>query len=244
MKVILVKDYEEMSTTAAEMIATFTKSKPEAVLSFATGSTPIGTYEKLVSFHKLGLDFSQVSAFHLDEYIGLSPDDPNSYAYYLDENLFSQLNIPSENIHLHNSDPHDIESHAHAYDTEIEDCGGIDIQILGVGENGHIAFLEPDDKLQLETGRVKLSENTIEVNARFFEDPSQVPKEAISLGLRSIFRARKIIFLINGVKKHNVVKRLLEDPNLDTRFPASVLLMHNDCTLIVDEEAYTGKPNE
>ncbi len=240
MKVVLVKDYEEMSQTAAEMIASIVKNKPDSVLSFATGSTPIGTYEKLVNFHKLGLDFSRVKAFHLDEYIGLTPDDPMSYAYYLEEHVFSKLNIPRENIHLHNAEHGDIETHAHDYDVAIEEAGGIDMQILGIGENGHIAFVEPDDQLPLETGRVRLTESTIEVNSRFFDDSTKVPREAISLGLRSICRAKKIILVINGKQKHDCVHKLLHSPYLDTSFPASVLLLHNDCTLIVDEEAYTG----
>lgn len=241
MKIIVVNNYEEMSNTAAEMIAGIVHEKPDAVLSFATGSTPLGLYEKLADYHKMGLDFSGIKAFHLDEYIGLQADDPMSYAYYLEENVFTPLELDRENIFVHNSDPHHIEQHAKEYDARIEAEGGIDVQILGIGENGHIAFLEPADRLPMETGKVELTKDTIEVNSRFFEDEALVPHYAVSLGLRSIFRARKIILLANGARKHEAVQSLLQRPYLDTEFPASALLLHEDCTLIIDEAAYTGQ---
>lgn len=240
MKIVIVKNYEEMSAAAAELIASLVQEKGNAVLSFATGSTPLGLYEKLSDYRKMGLDFSGIRAFHLDEYIGLAPDDPMSYAYYLDEHVFTPLEIPRENIHVHNSDPENVEKHAHAYDAAIEKEGGIDLQILGIGENGHIAFLEPADRLPMETGRVELSKDTIEVNSRFFQDEEMVPHFAISLGIRSIFRAKKIILLANGARKHEAVQALIKRPYLDTHFPASCLLLHEDCTLIIDEAAYSG----
>lgn len=241
MKIVIAKDYDEMSAAAAELIAAKVQEKPDAVLSFATGSTPLGLYRKLASFHKMGLDFSGIRAFHLDEYIGLDPEDPMSYAYYLEENVFTPLEIPREQAFIHNADPENIEEHARQYDAKIESEGGIDIQILGIGENGHIAFLEPSDRLPMETGQVQLTQETIEVNSRFFDDASLVPHKAVSLGIRSIFRARKILLLANGVRKHDAVQALIKNPYLDTQFPASCLLLHKDCTLIVDEAAYSGQ---
>lgn len=241
MKVILVKDYEEMSTAAAERVAAIVQEKPDAVLSFATGSTPIGTYEKLAEFHRRGLDFSRVHAFHLDEYIGLKPDNPNSYAYYLDENVFTPLDIPSEQVHVHCAEANRAEEEARKYDVLIEKLGGIDLQILGIGENGHIAFLEPGEKLPLESGIMALTQDTIEVNSRFFESVEEVPHHAVTLGLRSILGAKKILLLINGPRKHEAVRRLLNEPYLNTQFPVSALLLHKDCTLIVDEQAYAGE---
>ncbi|MDI9502068.1 MAG: glucosamine-6-phosphate deaminase [Tissierellia bacterium] len=241
MKIVIVKDYDEMSKAAAELAVSLVQDKPHAVLSFATGSTPLGMYAKLASHHKMGLDFSGIKAFHLDEYIGLSPDDPMSYSYYLDENVFTPLEIPKEHIFVHNSDPEQVEQHAREYDRKIEAEGGIDLQVLGIGENGHIAFLEPADRLPLETGLVELTKDTIEVNSRFFEDEELVPHYAMSLGVRTIFRARKIILLANGVRKHDAIRTLLDNKHLDPRIPASCLQLHADCTLIVDEAAYTGQ---
>lgn len=168
MKIFIEKNYEEMSKKAAEIFIDAIKEKPNIILGLATGSTPIGLYKELIRAHKEeGLDFSKVTSFNLDEYVGLSPDHPSSYGYYMREELFDHINIPKENAHVPNGKAENLEEYCKEYDEMIEKAGGIDIQLLGVGENGHIAFNEPDESLSIGTNIVKLTDNTIEVNSRF-----------------------------------------------------------------------------
>lgn len=241
LKVIIEKDYDSMSKKAAEIFIQAIKEKPNIVLGLATGSTPIGLYRELIRVHKEeGLDFSRVTTFNLDEYLGLSSHHPNSYGYFMKEQLFDHINISRENTHIPDGMAENPEEYCKKYDKMIDDLGGIDIQLLGVGENGHIAFNEPDDSLSIGTSIVKLAEKTIEANSRFFESKDQVPREAISMGIGSILKAKKIVLLANGKKKAEVVKKLLTTDRVSTKFPASFLLLHPDVTIIVDEEAYKG----
>ncbi len=241
MKIFVEKDYEAMSKKAAEIFIEAIKEKPNIILGLATGSTPIGLYKELIRAHKEeGLDFSKVTTFNLDEYIGLSPDHPSSYEYFMREELFNHINIPRENIHIPDGLAENIEEYCKKYDEMIDKAGGIDIQLLGVGENGHIAFNEPDESLSLGTTIVELTENTIEVNSRFFQSVEEVPRTAISMGIGSILKAKKIVLLANGKRKAPVIKKLLSTDRVSTKFPVSFLLLHPDVTVIVDEEAYNG----
>ncbi len=235
--IIIVKNYEEMSKRAGQIIIDGVKKNPEIVLGLATGSTPIGLYKEMIEAYKSGLDYSRVKTFNLDEYVGLSPDHVSSYSYFMHTELFDHINIDEKNISIPNGKALDLDGHCKDYDRAIEEAGGIDIQVLGVGENGHIAFNEPSDFLHANTCITELTEDTIVVNSRFFDNIEEVPNTAISMGIGSILKAKKIILLANGPKKTPVITRLLESKNVTTDFPVSFLLVHPDVTIIVDEEA-------
>lgn len=239
MKLIVAKDYAELSQRAAEILKEEIIKNPNIVLGLATGSTPVGTYKELIRFHKEnGLDFSGVKTFNLDEYVGLDGKHPSSYRYFMDKELFSQINIKMENTNVPDGKTKNLEEYCKGYDRTIEDAGGIDIQILGIGTNGHIAFNEPAEELSVGTFVANLRETTIKDNSRFFNSIEEVPKSAISMGIGSIFKAKKIILLANGRNKGEAVKRLLEKNVVSTNIPVSFLLLHPDFTIIVDEEAY------
>lgn len=239
MEVIVKKDYESLSKQVAEILAEEIRKKPDINLGLATGSTPVGTYEELIKLHKQkGLDFSKVKTFNLDEYIGLSGDHPNSYRYFMNDILFDHINIKKENTFIPNGKARDPKKECKAYDKLIEEAGGIDIQILGIGTNGHIAFNEPAEELSAGTSVVDLTENTIKDNSRFFDSIDEVPKTAITMGIGSILKARKILLLANGENKAEIIKELLNRDTVTTKLPASFLLLHPDVTVIVDEAAY------
>ncbi len=239
MKLIVESNYDMVSKKAAEIVDEYVKSNPKIILGLATGSTPIGMYKELINKHKTeGTDYSNVRTFNLDEYVGLSGEHPSSYRYFMNEEFFNGININHKNTTVPNGKAENLSEYCKNYDEMIDDAGGIDLQILGVGENGHIAFIEPAHELQVLTSIVTLSESTIAVNSRFFNNIDEVPKTAISMGVRSILKAKKIILLATGEKKKSVVKRLIETPLLCTDFPVSILLCHPDFTLIVDREAY------
>lgn len=239
MKLIVEKNYDEMSKRAAELILEEINKNRELRLGLATGSTPIGTYRELIeAYNNNKVDFSKVMSFNLDEYIGLSPDNESSYRYFMDDNLFKHINIKRENTHVPDGRAEDLDAYCREYDKLIEDNGGIDIQILGIGSNGHIAFNEPNEVLPLATNIVDLKESTIKDNARFFNSIDEVPKKAITMGIGSIFKAKKIILLASGESKKDIVEQLLNNKELTTRLPASMLLLHQDVTVIVDEKAY------
>ncbi len=241
MKTIVTKSYDEMSKTAADMFETEIGNNPELVLGLATGSTPIGTYKELVRRHiEKGLDFSRTKSFNLDEYVGLSGDNPNSYRHFMNEHLFNHINIEKENTHVPDGLTENPEAYGKKYDQMILESGGIGIQLLGIGSNGHIAFNEPDEELPVETGLVELSEQTVEDNARFFQSVEHVPTQAISMGMGSIMKAEKIIILASGEGKSEVLSELLNRGKVTSRIPATFLLLHPDVTLICDEEAYSG----
>ena len=238
MRVILCDTYEEMSKNAAKLVASQIYLKPDCVLGLATGSTPIGTYEELVRLYKAGeIDFKDVVTFNLDEYYPISPENPQSYHYFMNQHLFSKVNIAPENIHILDGKTKHAEKECNAFDEQIENCGGIDLQILGIGRNGHIGFNEPDDALNTSTHITDLTSSTIEANARFFDSIESVPKQALTMGIATILKSRKIILLANGREKYEAVSQLLTE-EIDTEVPATMLKVHPDVVLICDREAY------
>ncbi len=241
MKVIVEKNYDELSKRAANILEKEIRNKPDIVLGLATGSTPIGTYNELIKAHKeYGLDFSKVKTFNLDEYVGLDGEHLNSYRYFMNEKLFDHININKENTYIPNGRVKNLDDYCKEYDNDIDRAGGIDIQILGIGTNGHIAFNEPADRLSVGTSIVNLTESTIKDNSRFFDSMDEVPKTAITMGIGSILKAKKIILLASGKSKAPVMKKLLEENMVTTQLPASFLLLHPDVTIIVDEDAYSA----
>lgn len=239
MKWIVGKDYQEMSKRAAEIMIEDIKNNPNIILGLATGSTPVGMYKEIIKKNKEGeIDFTNVVSFNLDEYVGLDEKNPSSYRYFMNENFFDHINIDKKNTHVPNGNAKDLKAYAKEYDKRIEEMGGIDIQILGIGTNGHIAFNEPARELSLGTTVVGLTENTIKDNSRFFDNLEDVPKTAITMGIRSILRAKKIILLASGENKKDIIKKLLEDGTVTTELPVSFLALHPDVTVIVDEAAY------
>ncbi len=240
MNIIVCNNYEELSKKAAEIVATQVKEKPNCILGLATGSTPIGLYENLCQMYSSGeLDFEQVTSFNLDEYYPISPSNDQSYRYFMNKNLFSKINIKPENTFVPNGEATDAASECSEYDKKIQEYGGIDLQILGIGQNGHIAFNEPAQALDAYTHLTGLTKSTIEANSRFFEKEEDVPTHALTMGIASIMQAKKIILLANGKSKRAVVSALLNS-DIDTNIPATMLKVHNDVTLICDRDAYPG----
>ncbi len=232
MKIIRVSSYEELSRKAAELIAAQIILKPDCVLGLATGSTPIGTYRNLVQKYRQGeLDFSEVTTFNLDEYLDLTPDHPQSYRYFMNSNLFSQVNLRSERTHVPDGCAQDPAAYGAEYDQAIRDHGGIDLQLLGIGNNGHIAFNEPCDRFVPETHVVELKESTIEANKRFFNSVEEVPTKAITLGIASIMQAKKVLLIADGKGKKDAVEKSFFGP-VCPEVPASVLQLHPDLTVI------------
>ncbi|WP_298465189.1 glucosamine-6-phosphate deaminase [uncultured Mitsuokella sp.] len=237
MRVIVTNSYDEMSKEAAKIVAGQIYLKPDSVLGLATGSTPLQMYKKLIAVHEMvGLDFSQVTSFNLDEYIGMSPDNPQSYHYFMKHNFFDFINIKPENIFIPDGMAKDIDAEGRRYDALIEEKGGIDLQILGIGRNAHIGFNEPDIKFEATTHKVKLDDETIEANSRFFENESEVPRYAISMGIKTIMLAKKVVLLASGSNKAEAVYNAVYG-SISPSAPASILQLHRDVTVIVDREA-------
>ena len=237
MEVIITKTAEDMSALAADIIERQLLSKPNSVLGLATGSTPIGTYQELIRrYREKGLDFSQVVTFNLDEYLGLPPTHPQSYRYFMDEHLFRHVNIPPGNIHVPYGHADSVLDFCKWYEDQIRNAGGIDIQILGIGSDGHIAFNEPGSSLGSRTRLKTLTEQTIKDNARFFKDADEVPLFAITMGVGTILEARKILLLANGTNKAEIVAQAIEGP-ITAQVSASALQLHRDVLVIVDQEA-------
>lgn len=240
MKLIIEDSYETMSKRAALMVRDSIMENPNLVLGLATGSTPEGMYRNLKKMYKKGeIDFKNVVSFNLDEYIGLGEDHPGSYRYYMNKHLFNHVNIKRKNIHIPNGKAKNLKDYCIEYDKEIEDAGGIDLQILGIGTNGHIGFNEPSEKLSVGTCIANLTPNTIRDNSRFFNSIEETPKTAITLGMGGILKAKKIILLANGKNKAKIMDNLLSRNTVSTLMPASLLLLHPDVTVIVDREAYS-----
>ncbi|MDD7463228.1 MAG: glucosamine-6-phosphate deaminase [Anaerococcus sp.] len=240
MKLIVCNDYDDMSQKASQIIADLIKENPKAKLGLATGSTPIGTYKNLAKANKEGkIDFSKVSTINLDEYVGLDPENQQSYQSFMNENFFDHINIDKANTHLPKEET-SLEESVASYNKLLEDFGQRDLQVLGVGPNGHIAFNEPADTLNMHTSIVDLAEATIEANSRFFESKDEVPKKAISMGMADIFNSKTLLVLASGKNKHEAIKRLLESNKIDTHFPVSFVSLHPNCYLIVDKDAYQG----
>jgi glucosamine-6-phosphate deaminase len=235
---IIVKDtYEEVSQVAARVVARTLNSKPNAVLGLATGSTPLGLYKELVRMHKdEGLDFSQVTTFNLDEYVGLTREHPQSYHYFMHENLFKHINIPKQNIHIPSGTTDNYEAFCRWYEDRIKECGGIDLQVLGIGSDGHIAFNEPSSSLGSRTRIKTLAKQTIEDNARFFDSAEEVPVYSITMGVGTILEARNIILLANKKSKAKAVADAIEGP-VTSMCTASALQLHPHALFIVDRDA-------
>lgn len=238
MRVIVCKDYEEMSKQAAKLVASQVILKPESVLGFATGSTPVGLYRNLIKmYNDKEIDFSKAVGFNLDEYYPIDKDNSQSYHYFMQENLFKYINITK--TFIPDGSAKEPEAECESYDKLIDSYGGIDLQILGIGQNGHIGFNEPDENLNMNTHVTGLTESTIEANSRFFESVDDVPTHALTMGIASILKSKKIILLASGKNKHDAVKELMT-ANITTLVPATMLKVHSDVVLIVDEEAYNG----
>lgn len=237
MRIIVEEDYQAMSKRAALQLASQVIHKPDSVLGLATGSTPLGMYKELVEMYNRGeVDFSEVKAFNLDEYYRLPPDNQQSYHYFMKENFFKYINIKAENISIPDGMADDIEKECSEYENAIGLNGGIDLQVLGIGENGHIGFNEPDERLNVSTSLVNLTEDTIKANSRFFESMELVPKKAISVGMAAILKARRIVLLASGEKKAEAIRDTVNG-FVSTQIPSSLLQTHPDVILILDEAA-------
>ncbi len=237
MRMIIVNDYEEMSKKAADMIAAQILLKPNSVLGFATGSTPGGTYKHLIELYRnKTISFEHVTTVNLDEYIGLSRESKNSYYYYMHDKLFNHIDIKKENVHIPDGMAKALEKECIEYEEIISRNNGIDLQLLGIGNNGHIGFNEPDINFEAETHCIKLDADTIQANSRFFSTKETTPKRAITMGIKTIMSARKIILLANGKEKAETVQKAIRG-KIDPNIPASVLQLHPDVTLILEKEA-------
>ena len=231
---------EQMAGAAAALISSEILRKPDCVLGLATGSSPVGTYARLAEMHQIGiLDFSRVTSFNLDEYVGIPKDHPCSYHFFMQEHLFGLVNIRPENAHVPNGDPARVQASAEAYDRAIAEAGGLDLQLLGIGRNGHIGFNEPGDRFIWRCHAVDLSESTIQANKRFFDSADQVPRQAISLGIGGILGARRIVLLASGPEKAGAIAAMLRG-DITPRVQASILRVHGDVTLILDRAAASG----
>ncbi len=237
MRIYKGKDYADMSRKAANIISAQVIMKPDCVLGLATGSTPIGLYRQLVAWYEKGdLDFSEVRTVNLDEYKGLSRENDQSYYYFMHHNLFDHVNLPAENSHLPNGMEPDSDKECRRYSELIRSMGGVDLQLLGIGHNGHIGFNEPGDAFDNDVHCVDLTQSTIEANKRFFASADDVPKQAYTMGIKTIMQAKKILIVASGEDKADIVRDAFFGP-ITPKVPASVLQLHNDVTLVADEAA-------
>lgn len=237
MEVVVLPSYEEMGKAAALIVAEVLNAKPNAVLGMATGSTPLGLYQELVRMHREeGLDFAQVTTFNLDEYVGVRPSHPQSYHYFMHENFFKHVNIAPTNIYIPSGTTSNYRSFCDWYERRITECGGIDVQILGIGSDGHIAFNEPGSSLSSRTRLKTLAKPTIDDNARFFERREDVPIYAITMGVGTILEARKLLLLASGKNKATACAAMVEGP-VTSMTTASALQLHPDAKVFLDEDA-------
>ncbi len=240
MQLIQAKDYDDMSRKAANIISAQVIMKPNCVLGLATGSTPLGTYSNLINWYKKGdLDFSQVSSVNLDEYRGLPADNDQSYRYFMKTNLFDQVNIDQSRTYVPNGMEPDSDKACRDHDNIINELGGIDLQLLGLGLNGHIGFNEPADEFPKGTHCVDLTQSTIEANSRFFASIDEVPTQAYTMGIQSIMLAKKILIIASGANKAEIIAKAFLGP-VTPEVPASILQMHPDVTLVADEAALSA----
>jgi len=237
MRIYKEKDYEAMSRRAASVIAAHVLLKPDCVLGLATGSTPVGAYRRLAQWCAEGaLSFAQVRTANLDEYKGLAPDHPQSYRYFMQENLFNHIDILPENTNLPNGLAEDAAAECARYDKVIAGLGGIDLQLLGIGHTGHIGFNEPAPAYAAGTQVIDLAQRTIEANARFFDSADQVPRQAFTMGIQTIMHARNILMVVSGADKAEILKKLVEGP-ITPEVPASAIRLHPSVILVADEAA-------
>lgn len=242
MRIIKVKDYQEMSKKAAALIAAQVVAKPDCVLGLATGSSPIGTYDKLTELYEEGmLDFSEVHSVNLDEYRGLDHENDQSYYYFMHKNLFSRVNIDVDNTNVPNGMEPDAEKECSRYEALIEELGGIDLQLLGLGHDGHIGFNEPAAEFAKMTNCVDLTEMTIEANKRFFASVDDVPRQAYTMGIGTIMKAKKIVVVVSGEDKAEIVAKAFAG-EVTPYVPASILQFHPDVTIVADEAALSKMP--
>ena len=238
MKIIKTADYNEMSRKAANIIAAQMILKPNSVLGLATGSSPIGTYKELIKKCEAGdIDFSDITTVNLDEYRGLPRTNDQSYYYFMNDNLFNHVNIDKARTHVPNGEVADAEEESGNYEALIKSLGGVDLQLLGLGHNGHIGFNEPADEFAKVTNCVDLQESTIEANKRFFASIDDVPRQAYTMGIGTIMAAKKILVVVSGADKAAIVKKAFTGP-VTPRVPASILQMHADVTVVCDAAAY------
>ncbi len=237
MKIVIAADYRELSQRAAEIIAEQVQTNKNSVIGLPTGSTPEGMYAMLSQMHRQdNLDFSGVITFNLDEYVGLAPDHPQSYHYYMNHHFFKQVNVKSSNINIPTAEKNNPEKVCREYDQKINNSGGIDLQVLGIGTNGHIGFNEPGRFLSVDTHIVDLTEETIEANSRFFKSKNEVPRRAATMGVGSIMKAKRIMLLASGFNKAEAIKEMLSG-KVKTELPASLLQLHHGPLVILDHEA-------
>lgn len=226
-----------MDEACADLIGGMIRVKPRAVLGLATGGTPLGVYRRLIEDYRNGLlSFRQATTFNLDEYVGLPEDHPESYHSYMRKNLFDHIDLPLSRAHLPNGNAEDLAAECRRYDALIEEAGGIDLQLLGIGHNGHIGFNEPDRELETGTHVVELAEKTRQANARFFSSVDEVPRQAITMGVGTILKARMIVLMAKGADKADIVRRALEGP-ITTDCPASLLQTHPRLIVLLDRDA-------
>ena len=231
------KDYEELSRRAANIISAQIIMKPDCVLGLATGGSPVGTYKELIKRYEMGdLDFGQVTSVNLDEYKGLSPENDQSYRYFMNVNLFDHVNIDKSRTYVPDGLEPDAAKACADYNAIIDAVGGIDLQLLGLGHNGHIGFNEPADAFTLETNCVDLQASTIEANKRFFASEADVPRQAYTMGIGNIMQAKKIVVVVSGKDKAEILRKVVCGP-ITPQVPASVLQLHPDCTIVADEAA-------
>ena len=242
MRIYKAKDYEEMSRKAAGIVSAQIIMKPDCVLGLATGSTPVGLYKQLIEWYRNGdLDFSGVRTVNLDEYKGISRENDQSYYYFMHQNLFDHVNIPAGNTHLPDGMEPDSEKECRRYEELIQSMGSVDLQLLGIGHNGHIGFNEPADAFDKLVHCVNLTQSTIEANKRFFASAEEVPRQAYTMGIQTIMRSKKILIIANGEGKADIVRDAFFGP-ITPMVPASVLQLHNDVTLVDDEAALSKIP--
>lgn len=237
MKIIQTKNYQSMSKLACQHLVNTIKQHNNPVLGLATGSTPEGLYQHLIdAYNSHTVSFANVSSFNLDEYVGLSKEDPNSYHYYMSKHLFNHVDIPEKNVHLPNGVADDLAVECQEYENRVQQAGGINIQILGIGQNGHIGFNEPGTSFQSHTHVVELDESTRKANARFFDSFEAVPRQAITMGIKTIMQADEILLLVSGDKKAEALEQLVSG-EVSEDFPASILQTHQNVKVIADKDA-------
>lgn len=237
MKIIHCKDYADMSRKAANIISAQVILNPDCTLGLATGTTPIGAYKQLISWYEKGdVDFSEVRTYNLDEYRGLTHDDPQSYHYFMRTNFFDHININLDNVHVPDGSNPDADDACSSYDRMVADAGYCDLQLLGLGRNGHIGFNEPDEVFSKGTHLVDLTESTIRANSRLFEHEEDVPRQAYTMGVQTIMMARRILIAASGADKAQAVHDMIYGP-VTPKVPASILQLHTNCVVVADEEA-------
>ena len=237
MKIIRARDYDHMSRQAANILSAQVILKPDSVLGLATGSSPEGTYKQLIDWYNKGdIDFSQIHTVNLDEYVGLTADHPQSYAYFMRRHFFDHINVDPSNTHIPCGTASDPEAECIAYDALIRSLGGTDLQLLGIGPNGHIGFNEPGDSFEKGTHKVALAPATIQANKRFFDREEDVPRYAFTMGICDIMQARRIVMVVSGESKAKILREAFFGP-VTPRVPASILQLHRHFTLVADEAA-------